>query len=738
MSPASADTPPDPEREVRFAVVIYGGASLAIYINGIVQELLRMVRSTALPVEKLTYSERIYRKLACIVGVGESDNPDELDRAITIYPQPAPYPRTKFVADIFSGTSAGGINAIFCAKALATGGSLDELAKLWINVADMDKLLNDKRSIEVPLQLQRPPKSLLNSKWMYLQLLNAFTGMDESAPKDAAPIVSDLDVFLTATDLYGLPLPLALPHQHVMEKRHRNVFHFVRRENGERDDFQRAADFSDSNNPFFAFAARCTSAFPFAFEPMALCDIFPIIQKLDKYSKYPFCKDTTDFWQKFYLDYVGGARAEESEFRYRPFGDGGYLDNKPFSYAIDTVADRGADVPVDRKLIYIEPSPETIVAADPKNANDRPDAIENTLDALIALPRYETIREDLMRLLEWNRNVARLKRVIASLELPDTPEEVQSYRDTLAFRSYQRLRHSATVDAMNLRICKALKIDPDCSHAAALRELIDAWCPSGSSPTDLADFLDSYDFDYMTRAAQYLRGRIRAQKGDMEDARKLSAVKKMILKAKEDRLSALDLKLSSEQAADLASLAEFSERAETTSKGILARRRAFAIQLLANGWTETLDWVDERLKAYLDGILKRAELRELLDKYGGLSLFEVRDSLVFPMIFGTKLGEFGEIDVMRISPQDVTPLVGLTDTKETRGILGQKFGAFGAFLDKRWRKHDILRGRLDGAERLIASILPGTDAAVRTLREQLVIEAQEQIALDWEANYADL
>ena len=34
-------------QEVRFAIVMYGGVSLAIYINGIAQELLRLVRSTA-------------------------------------------------------------------------------------------------------------------------------------------------------------------------------------------------------------------------------------------------------------------------------------------------------------------------------------------------------------------------------------------------------------------------------------------------------------------------------------------------------------------------------------------------------------------------------------------------------------------------------------------------------------------------------------------------------------------
>ena len=34
-------------KEIRFSVVMYGGVSLAIYMNGVTQELLHMVRSTA-------------------------------------------------------------------------------------------------------------------------------------------------------------------------------------------------------------------------------------------------------------------------------------------------------------------------------------------------------------------------------------------------------------------------------------------------------------------------------------------------------------------------------------------------------------------------------------------------------------------------------------------------------------------------------------------------------------------
>src|SRR5689334_17198123 len=79
-----------PEQEVRFAVVLYGGVSLAIYINGVVQELLRMVRATSglpprnpdtsegvyrnatsgLPPRNPDTSEGVYRKLSCLLERG--------------------------------------------------------------------------------------------------------------------------------------------------------------------------------------------------------------------------------------------------------------------------------------------------------------------------------------------------------------------------------------------------------------------------------------------------------------------------------------------------------------------------------------------------------------------------------------------------------------------------------------------------------------------------------------------
>src|SRR6185312_5717209 len=99
----------DPVQEIRFAVVIYGGVSLAVYIYGIAQEMLRMVRATAAAasstaplVEAPRSSERIYRKLGQIIG-DLSRTPAQLHASLT----DADPILTRFVIDILSGTSAG-------------------------------------------------------------------------------------------------------------------------------------------------------------------------------------------------------------------------------------------------------------------------------------------------------------------------------------------------------------------------------------------------------------------------------------------------------------------------------------------------------------------------------------------------------------------------------------------------------------------------------------------------------
>src|SRR6266487_320867 len=133
-----------PEREVRFAVVMYGGVSLAIYINGVAQELLSLVRATApksvdsedplLTENELKGAAKVYRQL------GQRDRAGEP-------PSGEPCVRSRFIVDVISGTSAGGINGVFLAKALARNQDMEGLKKLWLQEGDLGKLLNDPRSL---------------------------------------------------------------------------------------------------------------------------------------------------------------------------------------------------------------------------------------------------------------------------------------------------------------------------------------------------------------------------------------------------------------------------------------------------------------------------------------------------------------------------------------------------------------------------------------------------------------
>src|SRR5262249_55331236 len=153
-------------------------------------------------------------------------------------------------------------------------------------------------------------------------------------------------------------------------------------------------------DPMLAFAARSTSSFPLAFEPMTLDDIV----EQEPRPRQAELKDKVDTWGRKVL----GMPMKDSHERmsHRAFGDGGYLDNKPFGFTIDTLALRKADTLVDRKLVYVEPAPEH-PEIEPE-ADQRPNAFENLVLAATVLPRVETIREDLVRLRLRNRLIERI------------------------------------------------------------------------------------------------------------------------------------------------------------------------------------------------------------------------------------------------------------------------------------------------------------------------------------------
>jgi patatin-related protein len=521
---------------------MYGGSSLAIYMNGVAQEMLRLVRATApdpqddtrplIPDEKLSGSERVYRKLGKILNRGDAK---ELDGSTPI--------RTRFVIDILSGTSAGGINAVFLAKALANNQDIDPLRAMWIKQGDISMLLNDKESDEdIKIGQQDPPRSLLNSRRMYYELLDALEGMDKAAAASAgngsngknssqpnqSPYVDELDLFTTATDIRGQIIRMRLADNVARERRHLNKFHFSF--NSTQNDFARA------NNPFLAFASRCTSAHPAPFEPMTLADINDVLDKHEDYRNLPGSRSGDKRWRAFFEEYlqhvddgseVAGALDRTklrdllaSKFETRPFSDGGVLDNSPFSFAIDKLQFRQTKLPVDRKLLYIEPVPEHPELE--AEAEGKPNALANGWLSLSVLPSYQFIQQDLERVLQRNQLVERVRRILQGVETdeierlkkkherdtakaedtgveqqasggvdPNRPAEDEGPLSSYEFGTrtlgamielmgsswggYQRLRVAETTDELVKVISSAAGFDEESDEVLAIRYLVRAW-----------------------------------------------------------------------------------------------------------------------------------------------------------------------------------------------------------------------------------------------------------------------
>ena len=117
------------EKELRIALVCYGGISLAVYMHGVTKEVWRLARAS-----------RAFH-------AAEPD-PEMLGRRLLPAARARSPTRRRFelrvLVDILAGASAGGINAVFLSHAIVTGQPLDPLTDLWLDSADVDELLDSE------------------------------------------------------------------------------------------------------------------------------------------------------------------------------------------------------------------------------------------------------------------------------------------------------------------------------------------------------------------------------------------------------------------------------------------------------------------------------------------------------------------------------------------------------------------------------------------------------------------
>lgn len=532
-------------QEVRIASVMFGGVSLAIYMNGITQELLRAVRATApappegfqrgAPAPWTLSPEQWHtrREIRQLLADSELKSTEAIYRILgrTLYhgrpagmtPTESGPIRTRIVVDMLAGTSAGGINSVFLAKALANNQSLDNLNDMWMNDADLNTLLNDGASQPSVYPPGPSTTSLMNSTRMYGLLYKAFSDMDTQPA--GAPLADEVDLYVTATDLDGVALPIQLADCVIEERVHKASFHFSYGPGR----FGAPNDFTATYNPMLAFASRCTSSFPLAFEPMKLEHVDRILPGLSLDVQRPD-HALHKFFAQFERNNPGIA------FTRRPLADGGYLNNKPFTFVVEKIQFRTSAAPVCRKLLFLDPFPE--LNSQVRQTAQDVDFIQNTLNAAMTLPRYQTIREDIERLNRYNRDLYEAQSLARDIEC-ESPELARTYatgfgaaadptlypQRTLTdlqgvfgpcYRTYHRLRVSAVTSELASLVTWLFGLNDDSDAVVATRMLIHAWrtenyAPDGENGRRLETaFLCQYDIGWRFRRAEYVRGRIDA------------------------------------------------------------------------------------------------------------------------------------------------------------------------------------------------------------------------------------
>lgn len=669
----------EPSREVRLGLVMVGGVSLAVYINGVSHELFRAVRGRG------------------VYG---------LIKRLT---------RSKVVVDVVSGSSAGGINGILLAYALCNEVEFGTSAGLWREHGDIDQLL---RKTDAPPESFR---SLLDSESYYQSKLEeAFQTMDgrpaalaaqESGETEVGSTIDELDLFVTGTDFHGrVSEAVDQQGQRISVKDHRVVF-WLKHRRGRKIPFASAEVGEPERDPpvkpspqthqALATLARITSCFPGAFRPVT----------------------------------VSAAR-EGVDARLRRWGritepepriliDGGVLDNKPFTSTIRAIYHRTANLEVNRHLLFIEPDPERFPTEKP--AFREPTILETAIAALSQLPSYESIADDLRALEEHNERIRRLDAVADTRRL-------DSDRAPAPDAASERVYRSARLTGL----CEGLFVSLFQNTSGSSKQIVDKHAMRGwfnenvlEDPAVSGEVLDRFDVEFRLRRLFHLSYVLDSKKGygDQASRQALAFVNAQIQTLEVIRagmVSAVE-RLQLQAAEPERAWAEIQE---TLNRLLRTSFEAYAAATLDSLDAETLlgDPVRKRLHGDLQrnaqsalaesSLLVRSDRferpilerlassmredlrRQLLREY---DRFPERDRLIYPLQLLSGVNERDLIRTTRISPKDAGQY--LFDRPIRQKLAGLQLGHFGAFFKRSWRSNDILWGRLDAAAQLVSVLL---------------------------------
>ena len=739
--PQERSAPPEPwaTRELRLAVVCYGGVSLAIYMHGITKEIQKLVvASTALERDQSTNpfpdgsTEHVYWDILSRTSRGD------LGRH-------AAGANIRVVVDIITGTSAGGINGIFLAKALSGNRSQDGLRKLWFEKGGIEVLLEGWKRVPwqarlVPMMLRRRKPPLRGDDmcvWLHDALVEmnntrVLPGFDALLPDDQV-----LELYVPITDFHGYDreIPLYDP-RFIRDRTHRHLMHFRHRQPPTPDS---PSEFGEDYDHALAFAARATSSFPGAFPPVSFADYARAV-KADPDRLFGSA-------QFFPLYEAAGHRPA-----YTHFVDGGVLDNFPFKPAIEAIAAKPAATYVDRRLLFIEPDPGEGKEA-PSAPYEPPGLTKTIFGGYASIPRKEPILDDLLWLARRNENVLRVRdvieasfpsikhKVVALLKDVDvapaaaagTPgQQLIKIRADIEARAlkeagfnaatYLRVRIRSVLENFADAVSHVLGFPPGSSKAAFAAAVLRAWAVRDDLLEQTADlsvtqrqveFLSSFDLHYHQRRVRFIISALswlyrEAGTNGVPDRRRLDLAKHALYQD----LASLDAVLPRLQQ-DSAILGVLRDVFCNADFSLAASGDEYELQPFLDTHQPALEGVREQIHEAVSAALLpfeegfQRDLMAFIDDCGGpvpedlltrYLGFPFWDMLVYPLQAVSDVGERDHVEAYRISPNE-TVLLGAQDLR------GEKLFHFGAFFERDGRETDYLWGRLDGAERLIKLLL---------------------------------
>jgi patatin-related protein len=726
------------QKELRIALVCYGGISLAVYMHGVTKEIWKAVRASRgfLDGSELKGgTEAVYARL-----LGSLEKRHNL--------------RLRVLTDIVAGASAGGINSVFLAQAIHSGQSLEPLTELWLEHADVDTLLDpDARPWSrftkfwaaplVRFVLGRPGNAisasvapetrtevrdklsrLIRSRWfeppfsgigLSRLIYEALTAMGRSETTGPLlPQAHPLDLFVTATDFKG---HLESLHLHspgvVQESEHRLPIGI------------RASTPLEAGVPLappieLVFAARATASFPGAFPPLQIAEIDKLAAERAM---------TWDTREEF-LKRIMPEHAQHDDLDGVALIDGSVLVNAPFGDAMAVLRDRPANREVDRRFVYIDPRPDRVGNVQ-RDEPSPPGFFSVIFGSLSAIPREQPIRDNLEVLEQQSREMAMLRLIVRTVRpaVEDTveklfgrtlffdnptPRRLAAWRakahvaackqSGFSYQGYAQVKFRGIVGMLAETFWKAAPQLNLGSSEPIAKQIADHLQKNGldhltesrgGATTHAIDFFRAYDLAFRVRRLRLLLRRLTQ---DWEGSAEVTEDSRERLR--DVVYDALALYFESERSSllgeDFAELAGrvFEDPAAALAR--LAERRSLAA-------TDLL--VDEMLSAAM--VATPRELRRhLLLAYLGFPFY---DTITLPLLRGEGMTEFDPVKVDRISPDDAQSIRsgGALDT-----LRGVEFYNFGAFFSRVYRENDYLWGRLHGAERvidLISSTLPEAD-----------------------------